>query len=196
MALGLTQPLTERVPGAFPWRLRRPMLRADNLTTFMSRLSRNLLASTTWNPQSLYRTLMGIKNVKAKCTPVQTLRLCRGRTSNRGSRGIALLFLYHGIRRGYWSASGPGRSLPPGKTRCPLYRMLGGPQAWTGAENLVPTGIRSRTVQTVANCYTDYATRPILMGLLYLYLTPLPSVICSGRYCANHTDGGLSGLQQ
>ena len=47
-----------------------------------------------------------------KCTPVQALRLCTGRTANRGSRGIALLFLGHGTRRGEESASRPGRSLP------------------------------------------------------------------------------------
>jgi len=29
---------------------------------------------------------------KIKCTLVQGLRLCRGRTAHRGSRGIALLF--------------------------------------------------------------------------------------------------------
>jgi len=40
------------------------------------------------------------------------------------------------------------KHLPPGKTRYPLYRRLGGPQGQSGqAENLVPTGIRSRTVQ-------------------------------------------------
>ena len=34
--------------------------------------------------------------------------------------------------------------LPPGKTRYPLYRGLGGSQGHSGrAENLVPTGIRS-----------------------------------------------------
>ena len=35
--------------------------------------------------------------------------------------------------------------LPPGKTRYPLYRMLGGPPGpvWTGAENVAQTGIRS-----------------------------------------------------
>ena len=39
-------------------------------------------------------------------------------------------------------------ALPPGKTRYPLYRKLGGSQGRSGqAENLVPTGIRSRTVQ-------------------------------------------------
>jgi len=33
-------------------------------------------------------------------------------------------------------------AVPPGKTRYPLYRRLGGP-VWTGAENLASTGIRS-----------------------------------------------------
>ena len=38
---------------------------------------------------------------------------------------------------------------------------MGGPQGRSGrAENLVPTGIRSRTVQPVVSRYTDWATRP------------------------------------
>jgi len=37
---------------------------------------------------------------KVKCTLVQALRLCTGCTAHRGSRGIALLFLDHGTRRG------------------------------------------------------------------------------------------------
>ena len=37
--------------------------------------------------------------------------------------------------------------------------MLGGPQGRSGrVENLVPTGIRSRTIQPVAGRYTDWAT--------------------------------------
>jgi len=45
----------------------------------------------------------------------------------------------------------PRPPLPPGKTRYPLYRRLSGTQGRSGlAENLVPTGIRSRTVQPVA----------------------------------------------
>ena len=52
------------------------------------------------------------------------------------------------LEGGDWSAARPGRTLPPGKSRYPLYRRLGGPQGRSGrAENLVPTGIRSRTVQ-------------------------------------------------
>jgi hypothetical protein len=55
------------------------------------------------------------------------------------------------LEGGEWSAARPGRTLPPGKTRYPFYRRLGGPQGQSGrADNLVPTGIRSRTVQPVA----------------------------------------------
>ena len=65
------------------------------------------------------------------------------------------------LEGGEWSAARPGRTLPPGKTRYPLYRRLGGPQGRSGrAENLVPTGIRSRTVQPVVSRHTDWATRP------------------------------------
>ena len=50
---------------------------------------------------------------------------------------------------GEWSAARPGRTLPPGKTRYPFYRRLGGPKGRFGrAENLIPTGIRSRTGMT------------------------------------------------
>ena len=43
------------------------------------------------------------------------------------------------------SASRPGRSLPPGKTRYPLYRRLGGPQGRSGQVRKISplTGIRS-----------------------------------------------------
>jgi hypothetical protein len=48
------------------------------------------------------------------------------------------------LEGGERSASRPSRTLPPGKTRYPLYRKLGGSQGRSGqAENLVPTGIRS-----------------------------------------------------
>ena len=54
------------------------------------------------------------------------------------------------LEGGEWSAARPGRTLPPGKTRYPLYRRLGGPQGRSGrAKNLVPTGIRSRIVQPI-----------------------------------------------
>ena len=75
-----------------------------------------------------------------------------------------------------WSAARPGRTLPPGKTRYPFYRRLGGPQGRSGrAENLVPTWIRSPTVQPVASRYTDWATGPtfilIRQRLMFMFWT-------------------------
>ena len=79
--------------------------------------------------------------------------------AQRVSRGMVVLFHDCGTRMG--SASRPGRTLPPGKTRYPFYMRLGGPLGWSGrVENLVPTGIRSRTVQPVVSRYTDWATWP------------------------------------
>ena len=86
-----------------------------------------------------------IGKCEVKCTLLLALRLCTGRTAHRGIRSRALLFLYHGTRRGEGSASRPGRSLPPRKTRYPLYRRLGGPQARSGQVRKIspPNGIRS-----------------------------------------------------
>jgi len=65
------------------------------------------------------------------------------------------------LEGGEWSAARLGHTLPPGKTRYPFYRRLGGPQGRSErAENLVPTGILSRTVQPVVSHYTDWATGP------------------------------------
>jgi len=60
------------------------------------------------------------------------------------------------LEGGEWSVVRPGRTLPPVKTRYPFCRRLGGPLGRSGQEeNLVPTGIRSRTVQPVVSRYTD-----------------------------------------
>ena len=76
------------------------------------------------------------------------------------------------LERGEWSAARPGRTLPPGKIRYPFYRRLGGLQGRSGrAENLVLTGIRSRTVQPVVSRYTDWATRPQYLDISIKVLT-------------------------
>ena len=77
------------------------------------------------------------------------------------------------LEGGEGSVSHPGLSLPLGKTRYPLYRRLGGPPGWTGAENLAPPGFDPRTVQPLASRYTDYATRPtivLLMDIIAVWL--------------------------
>jgi len=82
--------------------------------------------------------------------------------SLRVSRGIALLFL--GPRHYVWGGDQPhgpaaftsGKVAVPIIQEYPLYRRLGGPQGRSGwAENLVPTGVRSRTVHPVVSRYTD-----------------------------------------
>jgi len=60
MALVSTLPLTEMSIRNISWRKRRPVRRAEILTTFMFRLSWNLGTSNSWNPQGLSRPVMGL----------------------------------------------------------------------------------------------------------------------------------------
>ena len=86
------------------------------------------------------------------------------------------------LEGGEGSAARPGRTLPPGKTRYPFYRRLGGPYGRSGrAENLVPTGIRSRTVQPVVSRYTDWATQPI-----HIYMIPVFPAAIWISLCGKH----------
>ena len=61
-------------------------------------------------------------------------------------------------------------ALPPGKTRYPLYRRLGGPQGRSGQVRIIlpPQGFDPRTVQPVARSYSDWATaaHPYGLGIL------------------------------
>ena len=103
-----------------------------------------------------------------KCTLVQALRLCTGRTAHRGSRGIALLFLDHGTRRGWGVSVTTGPLFTPAEDPVPIVQEAGwapGP-VWTGAENLVPTGIRSpdRPASSQSLYRLRYAS-----PILYLY---------------------------
>ena len=74
-----------------------------------------------------------------KCTLVQALRLCTGRTAHRGSRGIALLSFHdHGTRRRWGVSITPWLLFSPGKDLIHIVQEAGwapGP-VWTGAENL------------------------------------------------------------
>jgi hypothetical protein len=84
-------------------------------------------------------------NRVSKCTLVQALRLCTGRTAHRGNRGIALPFHDHGTRSGWGVSVTPQPLFTPGKDPVPIVQEAGwGPgPVWTGAGNLAPTGIRS-----------------------------------------------------
>ena len=74
------------------------------------------------------------------------------------------------LEGGEWSVARPGRTLPPEKTRYPFYRRLGGPQGRSGwAEYLVPTGIRSQTVQPVAQSLYRLSYRAHVEAITQLY---------------------------
>ena len=66
------------------------------------------------------------------------------------------------LEGGEGSASRRSRSLPPRKTRYPLYKRLGGPQSQSGQVQkiLPPSGFDPRTVLSVASRYTNCATQP------------------------------------
>ena len=93
-----------------------------------------------------------------------------------------------------WSAARPGRTLPLGKTRYPLYRRLGGPQGRSGrAENLAQPGFDPWTVQPVVSCYIDRATRPIpthrWKGNIKIVLKEIVLYPRYGLYQLQTTDG-------
>ena len=74
------------------------------------------------------------------------------------------------LEGGEWSAARPGRSLPPGKTRYPLYRRLGGPQGRSGwAENLVPTGIFFSAENSLLFINTFILVQPVSVPNLNKY---------------------------
>ena len=77
-------------------------------------------------------------------------------------RYSSTLFQASALEGGEGSASRPGSTLPPGKTRYPMYRQLGGPQGRSGHVRKIspPPGFNPRTVQPVGSRYTVYATRP------------------------------------
>ena len=125
------------------------------------------MSPSRWNQaagtQILERGLCYTRSKKGnvKCTLVQVLRFCTGRTAHRGSTGTALLFLDHGTRRGWGVSVTHHPIFTPRKDLVPIVQEVGwasGP-IWTGAEILSPPGFDSRSVQPVASHYTDYATR-------------------------------------
>jgi hypothetical protein len=77
--------IPDGVTGFFHWHNRfgrtmamestQPQRRADNLTTFMCRLSRNQGASTSWNPKGLSRPVMGLLYVDRVCCTMSNVEL-------------------------------------------------------------------------------------------------------------------------
>ena len=122
--------------------------------------------------------------VKDKCTLVQALRLCTSRSAHRGSRGIALLFLDHGTRRGWGISVTPRPLFTPAKDPVANIQEAGwapGP-VWTGAENLAPTGIRSPNRPTRSQSLLSYLVLAIVLkrkhhSVKYKWLEPVLTAV-------------------
>jgi hypothetical protein len=116
-----------------------------------------------WGSVQAVRSIGGVEvYVKVKCTVVQALRLCTGRTFHKGSRGIALLFLDHGNSKSDRSASRPDRALPRERPGTHCTGGWVGPRAGLDrfGKSRPPPGFDPQTFQPVGSRYTDYATRP------------------------------------
>ena len=68
MALGLTQPLTEMSTRNISWGVKAAGASGWQPTTFMWRLSSNLGASSSWNPQDLSRPVLGLLYLLFDCS--------------------------------------------------------------------------------------------------------------------------------
>jgi hypothetical protein len=144
----------------------------------ISRVSRKQQREAHNNETACYTEPACSEKVKVKCSRD------RPGVAQRVRRGIALLFHDGGTRRGWEVNSTPGLHLPPGKTRYPLYRRLGGPQGRSGrSENLVPTGIRPRTLQPVVNRYTDWATGPTWIVHTNLLIQNMTALLTPNCHC-------------
>ena len=92
--------------------------------------------------------------VKVKGLPLQATKALRA------GRDIALPnFKTSALKMGVGGQHQAPAALPPGKTRYPLYRRLGGPQGRSGRVRKIssPPGFDPRTFQPVASRYTDWA---------------------------------------
>ena len=117
-------------------------------------------------------TLWSYSNSKGKVTPLQA------RLWPIGGVDVYLYsFTNMALEGGEGSTSRPGRSLPPGKTRYPLYRRLGGPQGRSGQVRKIsfPRGFDPRTVLPVAQSLyrLSYRAHPIVIILNHNFLENL-----------------------
>ena len=72
-------------------------------------------------------------------------------------------------------------TLPPGKTRYPLLRRVGGPQGRSGLVKKIslPPGFDPRINQSVASCYTHYAILAHQSTTALLYFQFFLNLACS-----------------
>ena len=116
-------------------------------------------------------SLLVTVKVKVKCTLVQALRLCTGRTAHRGCVEVLLYSFLTTALEGVRDQLHASAALYPGKDPVSTVQDAAwapGP-VWTGAEHLA----QNRTIQAVAIRYTNWATVPTLVMTSNRFILPL-----------------------
>jgi hypothetical protein len=92
------------------------------------------------------------------------------------------------LEGGEWSAACPGRTLPPGKTRYPLYKRLGGSQGRSGQARKIspPPGFDPRTIQPVVQSLYR------LSYPAHVVIYSIQNYLCFDRYWFNVCTADLS----
>jgi hypothetical protein len=136
--------------------------------------------------RSFYSSSSHMRFIAETCSnvnPYLKFALEQATKTLRGSRGIAVL----GTRWGVGGQRHAPAALPPGKTRYPLYRRLGGPQGRSGRVRKIapppppPLGIDPRTVQPVAS-KTLFVIFKFIYVLLLVYMYVLYKHNRRGNY--------------
>ena len=137
----LSCPSTDRIGNIFTWSPLQKLFSCGYTTLFVNKS----ITEPSFSIAPLWSSAIRQFKVRVKCTLVQALRLSTGHTAHRGSRGLALLFLDHGTRRGLGVSVTPRPLFTPRKDPVPIVQEAewAPGTVWTGAENLAPYGIRS-----------------------------------------------------
>jgi len=98
------------------------------------------------------------------------------------------------LEGGEGSASRPGRTVPPGKTRYPLYRRLSGPQGWAGPVPKIspPSEFDLQTIQPIGShwvimpCHNHSTKSPYLFIHHRLYI-----ILAIGRIVNAHKKNNI-----
>ena len=134
-----------------------PILRVSSVSSIQPMLHTNLHISCQDTRVSSCKPSDLAMKGKVKCTLVQAIRLCTGRTAHRGSSGIALPIHDQTLEGGEGSASRPGRFFPPERLGTHCTGSWVGPRAGLDrcGKSRPPPGFDLRTVQPLASRYTD-----------------------------------------
>ena len=89
-------------------------------------------------------------------------------------------------------------ALPPVITRCPLYRKLGGPQSPPGRVRKIssPQEFDSRTVQTLASSYTDWAIQALKITCTSYKQRKVPHIHCQLHTYADYPRAVSTSVRQ